>query len=50
MKILKDITEFIFVENDIKDLKKVDIIFMPGSSRYQLPELERCASKKWSTI
>lgn len=39
MKILEDITEFIFVENDISKIEKVDIIFLPGSSKYQLPEL-----------
>lgn len=39
MKILKDITEFIFVENDIDDIKEVDVIFILGTSRYQLPEL-----------
>lgn len=39
MKILKDITEFIFVESDISTIEEVDIIFIPGSSKYQLPEL-----------
>lgn len=39
MKILKDITEFIFVESDISKIKEVDIIFIPGSSKYQLAEL-----------
>ncbi|MEG1310914.1 MAG: YdcF family protein [Romboutsia sp.] len=39
MKILNDITEFIFVENDINDIKDVDVIFILGTSRYQLPEL-----------
>lgn len=39
MKILKDITEFIFVENDIENMEEVDVIFVPGSSKYQLPEL-----------
>lgn len=39
MKILKDITEFIFVENDINQIKEVDVIFILGTSRYQLPEL-----------
>ena len=39
MKILKDITEFIFIENDLTKIKEADIIFIPGSSKYQLPEL-----------
>lgn len=39
MKILEDITEFIFVEDDISKIGKADIIFIPGSSKYQLPEL-----------
>lgn len=39
MKILKDITEFIFVENNIENIKEVDVIFILGTSRYQLPEL-----------
>ncbi|RII35487.1 YdcF family protein [Clostridium chromiireducens] len=39
MKIIKDITEFIFVENDIKEIKESDVIFIPGSSKYQLSEL-----------
>lgn len=39
MKMLNDITEFIFVENDINDIKGVDAIFILGTSKYQLPEL-----------
>lgn len=39
MRILKDITEFVFVEDDINQVKEVDVIFMPGTSRYQLPEM-----------
>ncbi len=39
MKILNDITDFIFVENNINDVNEADIIFIPGSSKYQLPEL-----------
>ena len=39
MKTLEDITTFIFVEDDISKIGKADIIFIPGSSKYQLPEL-----------
>lgn len=39
MKILKDITEFIFIENDIDEVKDVDVIFILGTSRCELPEL-----------
>lgn len=39
MKILNDITSFIFVENNINEVKEVDVIFILGTSRYQLPEL-----------
>lgn len=39
MKILNDITEFIFVEDSVNEITDADIIFIPGSSKYQLPEL-----------
>lgn len=39
MRILNDITEFVFVENDINGIKEVDVIFILGTSRCQLPEL-----------
>lgn len=39
MKILRDITDFIFIENDINEVKDVDVIFILGTSRCELPEL-----------
>lgn len=39
IKILNDITDFIFVEDNINEITKADIIFIPGSSKYQLSEL-----------
>lgn len=38
MRMLDNITDFIFVEDDLSEINEVDVIFMPGSSRYQLPE------------
>ena len=46
MRILEDITKFIFVEDNVKHIKKADVIFIPGSSRYQLPELAGKLYKK----
>ena len=49
MKILGDITEFIFVESDLAEIEEVDIIFIPGSSKYQLPEVAAKLYKKGFT-
>lgn len=39
VKILNDITDFIFVEDSVSEMWEADIIFISGSSKYQLPEL-----------